>query len=134
MSTIVNRISGNGEFQIGQAKFVVLEVRGGMLAVVQTHSFADGSLLPEFQQVNNGGVFDFPDGFSRFAELNGLVHLIPQTHAALNAIKATIADYDNQNLELCPVCVGNSVDLGDMVGACDSCVANNSTIAYLKTV
>jgi len=120
-----------GEFSAGQARFVILEVKGSAMRCTQTHSFTDGSLLPQYQLAPGaGGLLDisaaetsFPVGF-----------IIPQNHATFDDEKVAFADLDNQTLELCPVCVGNSVDPQTLVGACTSCISNANTISYLKTV
>lgn len=130
MSTIVNRMAAKGEFQVGNAKFVILNTRGGLMQIVQTHSAADGVLLPEFQQVNDNGRFVFPDGFTSFP--NG--YIIPQTHSALNVIKASIESLDSYNMTICPQCDANGVTLQDFGDACESCVANINTISFLKSL
>lgn len=131
MSTFTNRLNQIGEFSIGPAKFAVLEVRGAWIKCAQTHNHDDGGALPEFSYVwDSDGRLEIGDAIDAFP--GGFV--VPQTHAAFNAIKAQIADLDNQQLELCSVCVGNSVTLQDMTNACHSCLANSATISYLKTV
>jgi hypothetical protein len=128
MSTFTNRLSNIGEFSVSQARFVILEVRGGLMRVVQTHDFS-GNLLPEYVlaqgsggRVNTSAALDsFPKGF-----------IVPQTHQAFNAIKAQIQDVDSKVLTVCPQCQANGVTLQEFENACDSCVANMSTISQLK--
>lgn len=131
MSTFTQRLNSIGEFSVGAARFAVIAIKGAWFQVAQTHAFGTGARLPEFDFSFDGeGRLDistaitvFPTGF-----------IVPQTHAAFDSVKAQIADFDSQQLELCPVCVGNSVTLDDMTGACSSCIANLATIDYLKTV
>lgn len=132
MSNFTNRLNALGEFQIGQAKFAILDIRGGWIKCAQTHKFTSGDLIEAYDLADNitDGVIDIDAGISDFPP----AFVIPQTHANLDSVKATIADLDNQTIELCSVCVGNSVDPQTLVGACTSCIANAATIAYLKTV
>lgn len=128
MSNFTSRLNAIGEFEIGNGKFVVLDVKGGLIRCVQTHSMADGSLLPEFATSVSGGIAttpttQFPTGF-----------IVPQTHPAFGAVKTAIADLDSRVLTLCASCMSSGVTLGDMTNACDSCEANLATISYLKTV
>ena len=130
MSAFTSRLQQLGEFEVGNAKFVVLDVRGGFVRCAQSHE-QDGDRMAAYNlSFDVDGILDtsaaqtdFPAGF-----------VVPQSHEAFNSVKADIADLDSRQLTLCAVCEGNGVTLADMTNACTSCVANQSTISYLKTV
>ena len=132
MSNFTSRLNGIGGFSIGDAIFTVLEVKGSWMRVVQTHSSIDGSLLPWFALSFDASGETQGAGTSVTACPTGF--WVPQSHAALNTIKAQIADLDNQVLEPCATCAAAGVTSEDMTGACASCTSNANTIAYLKTV